>query len=167
MPPGDGVKSYLLSWLRKTHAGANPGEFVAERGGSWLVWEAGPWRPPSSARRETLLTGPQTRLLASGESLAIQLAARDGSPQVTLGRAANNDVAIDDATLSRVHLVLERGAGGWTVRDGGSRNGTKVNGSAVGASPVRVGAGARIEAGAVRLTFYDAGGLYARLRSGE
>lgn len=161
------MKSYLLSWLRKTHAGANLGDFVAARPGDWLVWEAGPWRPPSSAKRETLLTGPKTRLLTSGESLAIQLAARDGSAQVTLGRAADNDVAIDDATLSRVHLVLERGADGWTVRDAGSRNGTQLDGSMVGASPLPVRPGMRIEAGAVRLTFYDATGLYARLKSGE
>ncbi len=159
------MKSYLLSWLRKTHAGAKLGEFAGARGGEWLVWEAGPWRPPSSARRETLLTGPQTRLLSSGESLAIQLAARDGSSQVTLGRAADNDVAIDDATLSRVHLVLERGQDGWTVRDAGSRNGTKVEGRGVGASSVPVRPGMRIEAGAVRLTYHGSAGLYARLRS--
>jgi pSer/pThr/pTyr-binding forkhead associated (FHA) protein len=158
------VKTYLLSWLRKNHAGQRLDEFERLRAGHWLVWEAGPWRPPS-ARRETLQTGPQTRLLASGESLAIQLAAKDGGPEVRLGRDADCDLVIDDATLSRVHLVLLRGAkGDWSAQDAGSRNGTKVDGApARMALPLRQGS--VLEAGAVRLTFYDAAGLYARLRS--
>jgi pSer/pThr/pTyr-binding forkhead associated (FHA) protein len=158
------VKSYLLSWLRKAHAGHPLERFERERPGPWLVWEAGPWRPPS-ARTDTLVAGPATRLLASGESLAIELVAKDGGAEVKLGRAAENDVVVDDATLSRVHLVLRRGEdGSWTARDAGSRNGTKVDGApAARALPLRPGS--TLEAGAVRLTFYDAAGLYVRLRA--
>ncbi len=158
------MKTYLLSWLKKSHAGQRLDEFERLRPGPWLVWEAGPWRPPS-ARRDTLVAGPETRLLASGESLAIQLTAKDGGPEVRLGRDADNDLVIDDATLSRVHLYLRRDAKGeWTAQDAGSRNGTKVDGApAVKALPLRQGSA--LEAGAVRLTFYDAAGLYARLRA--
>ncbi len=158
------MKTYLISWLKKTHAGHRLEEFERLRPGPWLVWEAGPWRPPTS-RRDTLASGPETRLLASGESLAIQLAAKDGGAEVRLGRDADNDLVVDDATLSRIHLVLRRAArGAWSAQDAGSRNGTKVDGApAVMALPLKQGS--VLEAGAVRLTFYDAAGLYARLRA--
>ncbi len=158
------MKTYLISWLKKTHGGQRLEEFERRRPGAWLVWEAGPWRPPT-ARRDTLAAGPETRLLASGESLAIQLAAKDGGAEVRVGRDADNDLVIDDATLSRVHLVLRRDAsGGWSAQDAGSRNGTKVDGAPAKRSlPLRQGS--VLEAGAVRLTFYDAAGLYARLKS--
>jgi len=158
------VKTYLISWLGKNHVGHRLEQFERLRPGPWLVWEAGPWRPPS-ARRDTLAAGPETRLLASGESLAIELAAKDGGPEVRLGRDADNDLVIDDATLSRVHLVLRRDAKGeWTAQDAGSRNGTRVDG-APAKLPLPLRQGSVLEAGAVRLTFYDAAGLYARLRS--
>jgi pSer/pThr/pTyr-binding forkhead associated (FHA) protein len=160
------LKTYLVSWLRRAHAGQRLDQFELLRPGPWLVWEAGPWRPPA-ARRDTVVAGPGTRLLASGESLAIELAARDGGAQVRLGREAGNDLVVDDATLSRVHLVFRRdGAGRWSAQDAGSRNGTKVDG-APAAAPLPLQQGSTIEAGAVRLTFYDAAGLYARLRSQE
>jgi hypothetical protein len=159
------VKSYLLSWLGKAHGARTREEFEQALPGPWLVWEAGPWRPPSP-RRETIAAGPGTRLLASGESLAIRLAPRDGGAEVKLGRDAANDLVIDDATLSRTHLVLHRDPlGRWTARDAGSRNGTRVDGVPATA-PLALVPGSRIEAGAVRLTFYDAAGLHLRLRSG-
>ena len=158
------MKTYLISWLRKNHAGHRLEQFERLRPGPWLVWEAGPWRPPS-ARRETLQAGPDTRLLASGESLAIELAAKDGGAEVRLGRDADCDLVIDDATLSRIHLVLRRDAtGGWTGQDAGSRNGTKIDG-APATMPLPLREGSVLEAGAVRLSFYRAPGLFARLRS--
>ncbi|HET7823814.1 MAG TPA: FHA domain-containing protein [Anaeromyxobacter sp.] len=159
------MKTYLLSWLRKTYGRTPLDEFERSMTGPWIVWEAGPWRPPS-ARRDTVASGPQTALLPSGESLAIHLSSRTGGAEVSLGRDATNDVVVDDATLSRVHLVFRKDAADrWTVRDAGSRNGTKVDGAPTGERSVPVAAGAVIQAGAVRLTFYDAAGLYIRLRA--
>jgi pSer/pThr/pTyr-binding forkhead associated (FHA) protein len=52
--------------------------------------------------------------------------------RVTIGCDPSNVVCIDtDATVSRLHAVLERYGSGWTVRDLGSRNGTEVNGEPV------------------------------------
>lgn len=158
------MKTYLVSWLRKSHAGAKLADFERQRAGPWLVWEAGPWRPPS-AKRDTLVAGPQTRLLASGESLAIEVEPRAPGEEIRLGRGADCELVVDDATLSRVHLVVSRDAAGrWTVRDAGSRNGTRVDGAPIQAVPVALERGARIEAGAVRLTFLDSAGLFFRLR---
>jgi pSer/pThr/pTyr-binding forkhead associated (FHA) protein len=159
------MKSYLVSWLRKAYSATKLADFEREHGGAWLVWEAGPWRPPS-ARPDTLVASPQTRLLASGESLVIRLERRAPAAEVRLGRDASCEVVIDDATLSRVHLLFREGEGGrWTVEDAGSRNGSKVDGAPLRAAPAVLAPGATIEAGAVRLTVLDAAGLYVRLRS--
>jgi GAF domain-containing protein len=46
-----------------------------------------------------------------------------------LGRSSSNELAfVEDQKLSREHLVFERTSEAWTVRDVGSRNGTRING---------------------------------------
>jgi hypothetical protein len=157
------VKSFLVSWLAKKHAGADLRAFLKERPEDFVVWEAGPWRPPA-ARNETMAAGPGTRLLSAGESLAIALVAKDGGAEVRLGRSAENDLVVDDGTLSRHHLLFRREAAGWTLRDAGSSNGSKLNGMRLGGEGALLRPGDRIEAGAVRLTFYDAPSMYMRLR---
>jgi pSer/pThr/pTyr-binding forkhead associated (FHA) protein len=47
---------------------------------------------------------------------------------VTLGRAANNDVCLYSGSVSKVHAYFQQDAERWTVRDGGSANGTFVDG---------------------------------------
>ncbi len=52
--------------------------------------------------------------------------------RVTLGKHPDNDVVVGgDPTVSRVHAVLDRYPGGWSVTDLGSRNGTWVNGERI------------------------------------
>lgn len=47
-----------------------------------------------------------------------RLVALDG-PQVTIGNAAANDIALtQDRSVSRLHAVLERYGAGWCVRSG-------------------------------------------------
>ncbi|NDJ61619.1 MAG: FHA domain-containing protein [Chloroflexi bacterium] len=56
----------------------------------------------------------------------------------TLGRDITNDIVINDPEVSRHHVRLTRGAGGFTVEDLGSTNGTFVNGQRItGARPLR------------------------------
>lgn len=52
-------------------------------------------------------------------------------PGLSMGRAAHNDVTLEDESVSRLHAVLEARAGGWSIRDLGSRNGTFVNGERI------------------------------------
>lgn len=75
---------------------------------------------------------------------------------VTVGRAASNDLLLDDPLLSRRHLELIRdGDGRWRVRDLDSSNGTKLNGRAVrGSAPLADGD--RIGLGGTTLVFSDA-----------
>ena len=45
----------------------------------------------------------------------------------SLGRSVENDISLDDITVSRRHAVLEATPEGFTVHDNGSLNGTYVN----------------------------------------
>lgn len=47
---------------------------------------------------------------------------------VSIGRGADNDLALPVQGVSRFHARLERGRGGWLLTDVGSTNGTQVNG---------------------------------------
>lgn len=51
--------------------------------------------------------------------------------EVTVGRAADNDVVLDDPTVSRHHVVFEHLAAGWSAHDVKSTNGTLVNGDPI------------------------------------
>lgn len=48
-----------------------------------------------------------------------------------IGRSSSNEIALADAGVSRTHAVVERDAEGFTLRDLGSRAGTRVNGEVV------------------------------------
>lgn len=45
----------------------------------------------------------------------------------SLGRSVENDVSLDDITVSRRHAVMELTPDGFTIHDNGSLNGTYVN----------------------------------------
>ena len=47
--------------------------------------------------------------------------------RMTIGRAPDADVFLDDVTVSRNHAVLVRRGGAWFLDDSGSLNGTYVN----------------------------------------
>ena len=77
--------------------------------------------------------------------------------RVSMGKARSNDIVLDsDPTVSRMHAVLERFAGGWCVRDLAARNGTFVNGQRLlGDRQLRTGDEIRL--GATRLVFVGEG----------
>ena len=52
-------------------------------------------------------------------------------PRLTIGRDPKSDVFLNDMTVSRTHAIVECTDARVTVRDGGSLNGTYVNGTIV------------------------------------
>lgn len=162
------MKAYLISWLARNHQAHDMDSFARTHPGPWLVWEAGPWRPPAPDRA-TRASSERRARESAGDALALQVApraGRDRSHGIQLGRGPDNDLVVDDGTLSRAHLVLRTADGAWMVEDLRSSNGTRVDGVPVEPGPVPIEPGTTIEAGSVRLTFYDAKGLYLRLKHG-
>ncbi|MEQ1832806.1 MAG: SpoIIE family protein phosphatase [Candidatus Eisenbacteria bacterium] len=73
----------------------------------------------------------------------------DAGP-LRIGRASANRVQLLDGTVSKEHAELVSGVEGWTIRDLGSRNGTRVNGREA-TTPLKLSAGDRLEVGHVLL----------------
>lgn len=79
----------------------------------------------------------------------------EGKKRITLGRAADNDLAYpDDPVLSRRHVALEFDDDQWWAEDLGSKNGTLVNGVRI-AGRRQLALGDRVVAGRVTLTLRD------------
>jgi hypothetical protein len=158
------VKSFLGSAL-KGLVPSGRGAITSRHDGAWLVWEPGSWKAP---RAQTLVLeavkdyrSVSQGTLKGAEALAIALPAQD---RVTVGRAADADVSINDGTLSSMHLALNASPDGWSVEELGSTNGTTIDGKALTAgATAALRNGSVLEAGQVVLTFHTAEGLWTRL----
>jgi pSer/pThr/pTyr-binding forkhead associated (FHA) protein len=69
-----------------------------------------------------------------------------------LGRALDNDIVIDDASVSRHHASIECRNGGFVVRDLGSRNGTWIEGQRI--TEAMLGFGNSLRFGDAVFTFH-------------
>jgi hypothetical protein len=88
--------------------------------------------------------------------------------RVTLGRTTNNDIVLDDASVSRFHGWLQKddGSGKWTLTDAGSKNGTWVSSSKLSAKkPVILENASKLRIGSLELTFYTAAGFKKMLEA--
>jgi hypothetical protein len=80
--------------------------------------------------------------------------------RITIGRTANNDVVIEDHSVSRLHAYVRR-ADAWVVADAGSKNGSWLGDAVL--EPRRETAlppGSVLRLGDVMLTFYRAEDLF-------
>ena len=93
-------------------------------------------------------------------SRAFLLVRTDGAPQVrfdlggaliSIGRASDNDVILDDPEVSRHHCQLKLQHGAYSFADLGSRNGSWINGQPV--SEVALGPGDTIQIGSTEIEF--------------
>jgi len=86
---------------------------------------------------------------------------------ITVGRTRNNDVILEDASVSRFHAWFARAEneGPWQLCDAGSRNGTSVDAARlVPRKPWNLRDGAQLEVGRIHLTFLLPEGLFSLLR---
>ncbi len=73
--------------------------------------------------------------------------------KITIGRSPDNDVVIDDASVSRKHAVLVLKNGNRIIRDLESTNGTFVNGKRI--TSARISARDKIQLGSVLVSAKD------------
>lgn len=138
---------------------------------SWLIWEPGAWRAArSTLEANTAITHqPQSRAAhwpVGSDALCFELKGAPGAG-LSVGRASDSDIFINDLTLSREHLTLTFDDGAWALNVLPASNALTAIDDAPAASgpgyPLR--SGAQVLAGEVQLTYYDVGGFLARLKS--
>ncbi len=107
-----------------------------------------PARPPSGA--ESALSQP------TGRGTWREIPLNGDTPTVTIGRSSAADITVTaDATVSRLHAIIERVCDCWVIIDDGlSKNGTFVNGERVGGRR-KLSSGDRIRVGRSLLVFRD------------
>ncbi len=76
--------------------------------------------------------------------------------KVSIGRAREATIFLDDVTVSRKHAQLERGSDGWRISDVGSLNGTYLNRERADDAPVANGD--EIQVGKYRFIFLEVPG---------
>jgi FHA domain/zinc-ribbon domain len=81
----------------------------------------------------------------SGSSYRLEL------PVTTIGRHPDSDIFLDDITVSRRHVQLDKDDDGYVLRDVGSLNGTYVNHERV--DETRLRHGDEVQVGRYRLSF--------------
>jgi len=70
------------------------------------------------------------RILPNGRQYSLDSFRLAGKPKkyITIGSSPNTDISIDDPAVSRSHCLLKQSRRGLLLQDGGSKNGTWVNG---------------------------------------
>jgi len=119
---------------------------------------------------EVTLPGVATTRPRAGEPLVFEVRkapdAMNALLGITLGRTSNNDIVIDDISVSRFHAVLQQDekTGGWTIGDAGSSNGTLLRDERLKA-PMRVplGEDEMFVLGAVPLRFLSPSAFFRYL----
>ena len=103
--------------------------------------------------------GPLDEIAAEGPALVVRSgggrAGEHFSPQgdrTTIGRSPDNDIFLDDVTVSRKHAVLVQSGGEFRIEDLGSLNGTFVNRRRID-SATRLESGDEVQIGKYRLSF--------------
>ncbi|HUH03381.1 MAG TPA: FHA domain-containing protein [Kofleriaceae bacterium] len=101
---------------------------------------------------------------ASGGLHVFPLVKKQGAPfadMITVGRTPNNDVVIDEVTVSRFHAFFRPRDHGWIICDSGSKNGTRLDGERMDARREKaVTSGSRVQLGDVQTVFYTADNLF-------
>lgn len=109
--------------------------FGEKHGTTFLLLDTEALRAPPDMASTTLEPLPEDAEVTAPTSFAVfPLRSRTGGTAITLGRSEECDVVIGDQSVSSTHAVFERSStGAFSVRDQGSKNGTFVDETFVGA----------------------------------
>jgi pSer/pThr/pTyr-binding forkhead associated (FHA) protein len=75
--------------------------------------------------------------------------------ETKIGRDINNEICLDDITVSRSHAIISKSSDGYSVKDLGSLNGTYLN--AVSVRDSKLSHGDEIQVGKYHLTLFIGG----------
>jgi len=88
---------------------------------------SGAMSPVGSGRQYELPSGSALLVVHRGPGEGQEFVLQESEGVLTVGRAPEAAIFLDDVTVSRHHAEFRHGAEGWSVRDVGSLNGTYVN----------------------------------------
>lgn len=141
-------------------------EFLAEVRSPYLVMPSVEVGVPVDQAQPTEKVDPERTVAHWDLQLLMPVVGRAGGEpgtRITVGRAADNDLVLGDARISKMQAWFERTpAGEWLVGDAGSTNGTRVDASTVPRTHgVRIHSGARIRvAESLDLMFFEPEALW-------
>lgn len=98
---------------------------------------SGPLAAPASAQTMVVKAGsgslnqPSPSAGGGGQPQLLMQVGFDGKPQLTIGRAPDNDITLDGLQISNHHARLLNAGGQVSVEDVGSTNGVYVNGARI------------------------------------
>jgi len=133
----------------------------------WLVWEAGAWNVPDSGEELGATRLPQSDFddcLPHSDILCFELPS-DAEGPLGLGRATENALVVNDATVSREQLSLTWRDGRWQIERLADAADTRVDGEEVApGAQVTLKDGAQVQVGDVKLTYLTAESFFARVQ---
>lgn len=174
--PARDVVMAALRWARDEFVASSPWPFLVGEPMIHAPRAAMPTLtniPPALRKIDTYVPdvtpSPEPSTSVMGLIVAPVRKRQDVFPEmITIGRTANNDVVIPDATVSKFHAYFRANEKGLELVDVGSRNGTKVMGRALTPKlPIDVAIGARLRFGTIDLTLRDAGDTWDAIRKRE
>ncbi len=112
---------------------------------------SGPMSAVGSGRQFELPSGNALLVVHRGPGEGAEYVLDQGVGVMSVGRAPEADIFLDDVTVSRHHAEFRHGAGGWSVRDVGSLNGTYVN--RVRVEDLQLAGGDEVQIGKFRFVF--------------
>jgi hypothetical protein len=113
------VRAYLISFVAR-QALLLKDKLPARYPNAWLVWEPGNWSAPAVQGNESATRMPTSQSAVTapqhGDALCFELSAPPAAGSLRLGRATGNDIIINDATVSREHILLAKQTDGrWSA----------------------------------------------------
>jgi hypothetical protein len=106
--------------------------------------------PHRGAGEFTLLTLPAVTAVLRLEDRTQGIVVKQ--PRARIGRQGDNDIVLDDGSVSRYHAIVTRDADGFWIEDTGSKRGVFVDGERV-EEQVALASGASIRIGDVVMRF--------------
>lgn len=141
-------------------------EFVQEHPSSFLVAEAAQ-KPAKGDAFQTMATPRERSCEATlWEVYPVAKSERNSfTNMITIGRTQNNDVVLEESSVSKFHAYLQQKEGRWHLSDAGSRFGCTVDGVKLTDKSVEVNCKSKIVLGTGLLVkLYSSGELYDLIR---
>ncbi len=169
------VRSFSIDELRREGQGLGRDAFLAKHLQPFLVLDQVGGDDPdaesfatvggfASATRPVLRSNQVPAQRARAVVIQKRTGSNDFANMITVGRATNNDIALEISSVSKFHAYFTRDArdGRWYLHDAGSSNGTWLDGERLAGShakaPLRDGSSVQLGPDA-RVRFFQASAL--------